>query len=264
MATARRPARSASRREQPSRRDLFELGDLVLALVAAPSSPAAGSPAPDRRIPNWSPWSAQPPARPPTRRRRAAPPPPAYRRPAPGRWPPGRPRPGHRCKGGLRAEVAGGALDDLQLAGGHRGGVRGVSRRHTILGGLQCGRIIPRDDFAVVVVADRQDSTDHRRRRSAQQAAQIPTSPATAQPRRRRPVLGSSIPRLLGVWVSSVSGLSALFGSALPLVWRVLSIGGVQLAGASISFHPSSPGLLELLTEYFTPSGPTTSPLAGL
>ena len=33
---------------------------------------------------------------------------------------------------------------------------------------------------------------------------------------------------------------------------------GVQPAGASISFHPFSPGSLELVTEYVTPSGPTT------
>jgi hypothetical protein len=55
-----------------------------------------------------------------------------------------------------------------------------------------------------------------------------------------------------------------LFGYRYRIVWRVLRIGGVQLAGASISFHPSSPGFFELLTEYFTPSGPTTSPLCGL
>jgi hypothetical protein len=35
----------------------------------------------------------------------------------------------------------------------------------------------------------------------------------------------------------------------------------LQPAGVSISFHPSSPMLLEFATEYFTPSGPTTMPL---
>ena len=44
---------------------------------------------------------------------------------------------------------------------------------------------------------------------------------------------------------------------------RRIRVGG-QPAGASISFHPSSPVLLELLTVYLTPSGPTTSPLCGL
>ena len=34
--------------------------------------------------------------------------------------------------------------------------------------------------------------------------------------------------------------------------------------GASISFHPSSPVLVEFWTEYLTPSGPTSSPLWGL
>ena len=53
-------------------------------------------------------------------------------------------------------------------------------------------------------------------------------------------------------------------------VRRVVDVGirvrfdGVQPAGASISFHPLSPGLLELVTEYVTPSGPMTSPLDGL
>jgi hypothetical protein len=40
--------------------------------------------------------------------------------------------------------------------------------------------------------------------------------------------------------------------------WR----GWGQLTGASISFHPSSPVLVEFLTAYFVPSGPTTSPVA--
>ena len=37
-----------------------------------------------------------------------------------------------------------------------------------------------------------------------------------------------------------------------------------QRAGASMSFHPLSPVLLESSTVYFVPSGPVTSPLCGL
>lgn len=35
---------------------------------------------------------------------------------------------------------------------------------------------------------------------------------------------------------------------------------GLHPGGASMSFHPSSPVLVEFSTEYLTPSGPTSSP----
>jgi len=40
--------------------------------------------------------------------------------------------------------------------------------------------------------------------------------------------------------------------------------GGCWPAGASISFHPSSPVFVEFVTVNFDPSGATTSPLCGL
>ena len=118
------------------------------------------------------------------------------------------------------------------------------------------------------MVADREDATDHRRRGQNQQARADADQPSTSQPRRTAVVslgvFGYLFGYLGGGWVLVLLVCLLLFGCRYRLVWRVLSIGGVQPAGASISFHPSSPGLLELLTEYFTPSGPTTSPLAGL
>ncbi len=45
---------------------------------------------------------------------------------------------------------------------------------------------------------------------------------------------------------------------------KMLYSSPIQPAGASMSFHPSSPIFLESSTAYLAPSGPTSSPLCGL
>ncbi len=171
-------------------------------------------------------------------------------------------------RGGLRPERAGGAFHDLHLGCGHRRGVGGLQGRDAVLGRLQSGRVVPVDLFDTAVVADQQDAADDRGSGQRHQRRADAGQPSAAQPWRTAIDTVSDLVALVGYLGSrTVLVLVAcllLFGYRYRIVWRVLSIGGVQLAGASISFHPSSPGLFELLTEYFTPSGPTTSPLDGL
>src|SRR6202012_1036535 len=66
-------------------------------------------------------------------------------------------------------------------------------------------------------------------------------------------------PRILGGFRSG-----GLVGYRIRFHRRIIRVVRGQPAGASISFHPSSPVVRELLTEYLEPSGPVTSPLIGL
>jgi hypothetical protein len=80
------------------------------------------------------------------------------------------------------------------------------------------------------------------------------------------PVTPGALPTL-EQWADSITAVLDDLGcseAVLVAMAGALAIGVVQPAGASISFHPSSPVLLEFSTVYLTPSGPTSSPLCGL
>ena len=128
----------------------------------------------------------------------------------------------------LRRIVVRRAFDDLALTVVHRLDIRGLRRRDAILGGRDRGHL-PVDRGGVIAVPEqRQHPTDRQDQCGDRDGGKGPGHPPTGD----------------------------RFGRLLRCEWR----GWGQLTGASISFHPSSPVVVEFVTVYFVPSGPVISP----
>ena len=157
----------------------------------------------------------------------------------------------------LGTEITRRTVDDPGLRGTHRGGVGRLGGRHTVLGRLQRDRVIAGDLLALRVGPQQQIAARGQRRSRQEEHQADADEPALAE---------SPVIRFLGgfPFCEILAGVRCRFLRRLIGSGVVLVVGGVQPAGASISFHPLSPELFELVTEYLTPSGPTTSPLDGL
>ena len=144
-----------------------------------------------------------------------------------------------------------------------------------VLGRGQGGGLRPRGGLALLVRTQCEVAAGSHRECDDQKCRADAGQPATAQTRALRHSLGDD--RLCRS-LRRITGLGFVSGRVIVdrggLIHRLLDrtefgvvVGGrgrVQPAGASISFHPSSPVLLEVVTLYFTPSGPTNCPLCGL